>query len=353
MAEWHKDVTDEFGDDVFQTGFSGDVLSTGSFVLDFILGIGGFPCGAIVELFGSEGSWKTTMALETLKATMKAGKPIMFLDYESTISYDYLDKLQIDTKAFKEFHIFPKTMEDGFMLMKRFCERYGQGLIVVDSVAAMPPVSDVKKMEDIIGQVKVGSQAQVMSVAMREMTRVFRMANACVIFTNQQRSKIDTMGRGIQRKTTPGGAAVKFYSAMRIQMEVVPPSIKEKRTDPLSGKEIEEVVGLNVQVRVLKNRFAPNLRRATLVFRMDEGLDNITSAIWIAEGMGLIKKRGAYYTLDEKYSGEALGGRKIHGVERVRQYFQNDPEIGYMLQTDIEKFLSDKSKIGEISNDTE
>ena len=351
MAEWHKDVITEFGDDVFQTGFSGDVLSTGSFVLDFVLGIGGFPCGAIVELFGSEGSWKTTLALESLKATMKAGKPIMFLDYESTISYDYLEKLKIDTKVFREFHIFPKSMEDGFMLMKRFCERYPGGLIVVDSVAAMPPISDIKKMEKIIGQVKVGSQAQVMSVAMREMTRVFRLSNTCVLFTNQERSKIDIMGRGIQRKTTPGGAAVKFYSAMRIQMEVVPPAIKEEKTDVLTGKLIEEVVALNVQVRVLKNRFAPNMRRTTLVFRMDEGLDNTTSAIWIAIAAGFIKKTGSYYTIDEKYSGEALGGQKVHGFDRLRKFFTNSPEIRYTLQTDIEKFLSQKSNIGEQSND--
>lgn len=352
MAEWRDSVAEEFGEDVFQTGFSGDVLSTGSFILDYILGIGGFPCGAIVELFGSEGSWKTTMALETLKATMKAGKPILFLDYESTISYAYLDKLGIDTKLFREFHIFPRTMEDGFMLMKRFCERFNNGLIITDSVAAMPPVSDIQKMKEVIGQVKVGSQAQVMSVAMRQMTQYIRKSNHCVIFTNQERSKIDTMGKGIQRKTTPGGAAVKFYSAVRVQMEVIPPAIKEKIENPLTGLVTEEVVGLNVQVRVLKNRFAPNLRRATLVFRMDEGLDNLTSAIWIAEGMGLIKKRGAYYTIDEKYSGEALGGRKVHGVERVRQYFQSNPEIGYMLQTDIEKFLSEKSNTGDDSNES-
>jgi recombination protein RecA len=350
MSEWKKDIETEFGSDVYQTGFSGDVHSTGSFILDFLLGIGGYPCGAIVELFGSEGSWKTTLALIALKTAMEKGVPFLFLDFESTISYEYLRKLGIDVDKFRQYHIFPETMEDGFMVMKRFCERYEKGLIVVDSVAAMPPISDVEKMEKIIGQVKIGSQAQVMSIAMREMTRVFRMANCCVVFTNQERSKIDTMGRGLGRKTTPGGAAVKFYSAMRIQMEVYPPAIKEKRVDTLSGKVIEEVVGLNVQARVLKNRFAPSLRRATLSFRMDEGLDNITPALWIASAIGLVKKKGAFYTIDEKYSGEALGGRKEHGFERLRKYFVDNPEIKDKLLTDIVGYLSE-SKKGEESDD--
>jgi acetylornithine/succinyldiaminopimelate/putrescine aminotransferase len=195
-------------------------------------------------------------------------------------------------------------------------------------------------MKEVIGQVRVASQAQVMSRAMRQMCSVFKKANHCVIFTNQERSNIDTMGRGLGRKTTPGGAAVKFYSAMRIQMEAVPPGITVETMNPVTGKVNKEIVALNIRVKTIKNRFAPSLRQSNIVFRMDEGLDNLYSALKVAEHIGLVKSKGkGYFILDEKYSGEALGGLKIHGSEKLRQHFKDNPKEHDMLLTDVKDYL--------------
>jgi len=341
MAEWQDEITTEFGANVFHAGFSGDTISTGSIVLDFLTGINGLPCGAIVELFGNEGSWKTTLLLTILHLAMKQGRPILYLDYESTISYAWLKRLGIDTKAFKPYHILPSTMEDGFMIMNRFCERYKNGVIGVDSVAAMPPITDVEKMKEVIGQVRVASQAQVMSRAMRQMCSVFKRANHCVIFTNQERSNIDTMGRSLGKKTTPGGAAVKFYSAMRIQMEAVPPGITVETENPVTGKVTKEIVALNIRVKTIKNRFAPSLRQSNIVFRMDKGLDNLYTAIKIAEHVGFISHKGkGRYQLDERYSGEALGGMKMHGIDNLWQYFEDNPKERDLLIADVTDFLA-------------
>lgn len=343
MSEWQDEISTEFGANVFHAGFSGDTISTGSFVLDFLTGIGGFPCGAIVELFGNEGSWKTTLLLTAFKLAMEQERPFLFLDYESTISYDWLVRLGIDIEAFRPYHILPETMEDGFMVMKRFCERYTKGLIGVDSVAAMPPITDVEKMKEVIGQVRVASQAQVMSRAMRQMCSVYKRSNTCVVFTNQERSNIDTMGRHLGRKTTPGGAAVKFYSALRIQMESHPPAITVDKVNPISGKITKEIVGMNVRVKTIKNRFAPSLRQSSIVFRMDEGLDNLHSALKVAEHLGLVKSKGkGYYTIDEKFSGEALGGLKVHGFEKLRQHFTDNPDMSDLLLSDVTTFLVER-----------
>lgn len=348
MTEWREDIEKEFGTEVYQTGFSGDIVKTGSFIVDLLTGVGGFPCGAIVEAFGTEGSGKTTLALTTLKGALEEARPVLFLDWESTITDQYLLKLDIDPTKFRDYRILPDSMEDGFMVMNRFCERYKNGLIINDSVAAMPPLSDVTKMKEIIGQVKVASQAQVMSVAMRQMVKVFRRSNTCVIFLNQERSNIDTLGRGLGRKTTPGGAAVKFYSALRIQMEIKPPPLKIQEIDPLTNKKVDQIVALVVEVRVIKNRLAPSYRRGRIVLRFDEGIDNVSSALWVAEHMGLIKKKGAFYALAEEFSGEIAGERKEHGFERVRKYFADNPDLRYKLMEKVNQFLLDQIKLKEI-----
>lgn len=353
MTEWREDIEREFGLEVYQTGFSGDIIKSGSFVVDILTGVGGFPCGAISEVFGTEGSGKTTLALATLKNALEEDRPSLFLDWESTITEPYLVKLNIDPSKFRDYRILPDSMEDGFMVMNRFCERYKNGLIINDSVAAMPPLSDVSKMKEVIGQVKVASQAQVMSVAMRQMVKVFKRSNTCVLFLNQERSNIDTLGRGLGRKTTPGGAAVKFYSSLRVQMEIKPPPIKIQEVDLLTNIKSDKIVGLVVEVRIIKNRLAPSFRRGKLVIRMDEGIDNVTSALWVAEYMGLIKKKGAFYSISEDFSGEALGERKIHGFEQVRNYFAYSSDLRYKLLERVNCYLLDQiQKKGDFNNGT-
>ena len=190
--------------------------------------------------------------------------------------------------------------------------------------------------------------AQVMSNAFRQMVNVIRKAQIGVIFTNQERSVIDTTGRATAPKTTPGGAALKFYSAIRLKLEIRS-SIKESKLDVLSGADNDVVTALEVVVTVLKNKLAPSYRRGKIYIRMDEGIDNLMSALRIAEFMGWISKRGAYYLLDKKYSGDTLGEKKEHGFERVRKYFISNPEIRYLLMADVKSYLSENLNKKELS----
>ncbi|MCK4496758.1 MAG: hypothetical protein KAU24_01080, partial [Candidatus Aenigmarchaeota archaeon] len=209
MDKWRIEIESQFGSDIFRSGFGGDVVSSGSFVVDYLTGIGGYPLGSIIEIFGKEGSGKTTLALSAIKQALDKKMPVLYEDYESTVSDEYLKKLHIDPEVLKDYRVFPESMEDGWMVMRRFCEQYESGLMVVDSLAAMPPKFDIKKMEEVIGQTKVASAAAVMSIALKQMTGVVKRRNMCLIFVNQERSRIDTFKSIAGGKTTPGGVAVK------------------------------------------------------------------------------------------------------------------------------------------------
>jgi recombination protein RecA len=346
MGDWKEEITKEFGGDVFLAGFSGDMVSTGSFVVDTLTGIGGFPLGGIVEVCGTEGSGKTTLALTAMVSALKSNRSVMWLDFERKLSSTYAKKLGVDFNAVKDYVLSPESMEDGWMMMNRFCEapQHKGGMIFVDSVAAMPPMSDLEKVKQIIGQVRVASMAQVMSVAFRQMLNTLKKAQVGVVFLNQERSLIDTTGRSLGQKTTPGGAALKFYSSIRLKMEVRG-AIKEPQTDPMSGVLADVVTGLEIQVTVLKNTLAPSFRKAKIVLRMDEGIDNLTSALKIAENVGWISKKGAYYVVTEKYSGgDTLGGHKEHGFERLRKFFLDNSDMAGILMKDVTDYLSSKSK---------
>jgi len=345
MPTWREEVEKEFGVDVYHSGFCGDVISSGSFIVDFLTGIGGFPLGHIVEIFGEEGSGKTTLVLETIKGVLDKKRPVLFLDYECTVSDGYLNHLGIDPIVLKDYRVTPDSMEDGFMLMKRFCERHRGGLIVTDSIAAMPPISDVKKMAEIIGQVKVASMAHVMAVALRQMTNVFHKSNNCAIFVNQERSKIDVL-RGLPgKKTTPGGLAVKFFAAMRVKIRLRKPYIIISE-DSLSGlKDEKSVDGIEVWVEVIKNKFSRSYTKGSIVIRMNAGIDNIISAIAIGERIGLVtKKSGGNYFLCEDYSGDTLGQKRVRGLERLNKYFQDNPKIWQKFYGDVAGFLRERMK---------
>jgi recombination protein RecA len=168
------------------------------------------------------------------------------------------------------------------------------------------------------------------------------------VFLNQERSLIDTTGRSLGQKTTPGGAALKFYSSVRLKMEIRG-VIKESQTDPISGTLADVVTGLDIQVTVLKNTLAPSYRKAKIVLRMDEGIDNLTSALRIAENVGWVTKKGAYYVVADKYSGgDTLGGHKEHGFERLRKFFLNNSETMSILMKDVAGYLSSSKSNTEV-----
>lgn len=351
MSDWREEIATEFGGDVFLAGFSGEVVPSGSFVVDFLTGIGGFPLGGIVEICGSEGSGKTTLGLTAIESALSRGKPVLWEDFERKLSTTYVRKLGIDFNQIKDYVLSPESMEDGWMMINRFCEtpQHKGGLIVVDSVAAMPPISDLEKVKQIIGQVRVASMAQVMSVAFRQMLNTIRKARVGMVFLNQERSLIDTTGRSLGQKTTPGGAALKFYSSIRLKMEIRG-AIKEEKKDALSGLNKEIVTGLDVQVTVLKNTLAPSFRNGKIVLRMDEGIDNLTSAIRVGEHLGLISKKGAYYVVAESLGVDSLGGHKEHGFERLRRFFAENKDVTKNLMEAVISYLSSQLKSTEVSN---
>jgi len=345
MSGWREDLEKKFGATIFRTGFGGEVVSSGSFVVDFLTGIGGFPLGHMVELFGQEGCGKTTVTLATIKCALDKGMPVLYLDFESTVSDAYLRRLGIDPAVLVDYRVFPESLEDGWMIIKQFCERYQNGLIAVDSLAAVPPKFDVEKMQEIIGQTKVASMALVMSIALKQMTKVLKESNNCLIFVNQERSKIMTRGVLATSKTTPGGAAVKFFAALRVQMKLLRP-YQAQDVDVLDGQKKDNVVGIESGVIVVKNKFAPSYRKGRVYVRMNEGIDNVHSAIQVGLHMGVLQKKGSFYYADEKYSGDVLGKKKEHGLERLRKYFVSNPEEFNKLMMDISAYLAEKISQG-------
>lgn len=348
MSNWREELETQFGSTIFRSGFSGDVLPSGSFVVDYLTGIGGYPLGSIIEIFGQEGSGKTTLVLSAIKQALKRKMPVLYEDFESTVSDAYLIKLGIPPDLLKDYRVFPASMEDGWMVIYRFCEKYKKGLVVVDSLAAMPPKFDIEKMTKIIGQTKVASAAAVMSIALKQMTKVIRERNMCLIFVNQERSKID-ISRGVGGgKTTPGGVAVKFYSAIRMKLRLNAP-IKASQLDILAGGKRDRVVAIEVGIYIDKNKFAPSYRHAPIYIRMDKGVDNAHSAIKIGLNLGFVEqKAGGRFYLDEKYSGDTLGKHQEHGMENLRRYFETNPSEWGKFIKDIMSQLSEKLKDKEV-----
>jgi len=334
---WREEIETEFGAEIFDSGFKGEVISSGSFIIDILTGIGGLPLGSIVEMFGPEGVGKTTLGLCAIRDALNEGRPVLFEDYETTVSDEQIERLEIGKARLKDVKVTPNSLEDGWMIIKRFCENFSKGLIVVDSLAAMPPIGDIEKMKEVIGQVKIASTASVMSVALKQMTNVLRKSKNCLVFMNQERAKISGGIGGM--KTTPGGFAVKFYAAIRLQLQPKG-SIETTEESPLSGKREKRVTTVEIRAKVIKNKFAPSYVKGILYLRMNAGIDNIMSAIKIAEFFGWIRKgRGGVYRLDEKYSGDDAEGHKERGLENLRLYFSREPEIGNLLLTDVKNEL--------------
>jgi recombination protein RecA len=346
MTDWRDDLESQFGSSIFRSGFGGDVLPSGSFVIDYLTGIGGYPLGSIVEIFGKEGSGKTTLALSAIYEALKKEMPVLYEDFESTVSDKYLKKLGINPDSMVDYRVFPESMEDGWMVMKRFCEKYKNGLMVVDSLAAMPPKFDIEKMKEVIGQTKVASAAAVMSIALKQMTKVVKERNMCLIFVNQERSKIDTFKAIAGSKTTPGGAAVRYFAGVRIKTRLNKP-VKASQFDVLVGGKRDRVIAIEVGIYIDKNKFAPSYRHAPIYIRMDEGVDNLSSAIKVGEHLGFVEqKRGGRFYLDERYSGDTLGKHQEHGLENLRRYFATNPSEWQKFIKDIMNKLSEKLKNG-------
>jgi recombination protein RecA len=291
-------------------------------------------------VFGEEGSGKTTLILSTILRCIEEKRPVLFLDYEATLNDKVMEKMGLDPEGLRDYRVMPTTMEDGWKIINRFCERSAHrgGMIFVDSLAAMP--TRVELEEGLDSKERVGLIARVMSRSLRNMTGVLARSNVGLVFINQERASIDLrMGGG---KTTPGGKSLRFYASTRTQLSLKG-RITQDLSNDLTGKKEKLVTGLRVGLNVVKNRFGSSYRRGEMIIRMNGGIDNIYSAVAVGEAAGLVKKRGAYYIFPEEFGRkDDLGEVKKLGYERVRSYFTENPKIWYKFMNSVNEYLIKK-----------
>jgi recombination protein RecA len=272
------------------------VIPSGSVGLDLALGVGGYPRGRVIEIFGPESSGKTTLALHAIAQSQQAGGIAAFVDAEHALDVTYARKLGVNLSDLLISQ--PDTGEQALEIAEQLVRSGGVDLVVVDSVAALVPRAEI---EGEMGDAHMGLQARLMSQALRKLTAVVSRNQATVFFINQIRMKIGVMFGNPE--TTTGGHALKFYASVRLDI---------RRTGQL--KEGEKVVGSRTRVKVVKNKVAPPFREAEFDIRYGVGVDRLSEAIDLGVERGLVEKSGAYYTLD----GERIGQGRERAVEWLR-----------------------------------
>ena len=279
-----------------------DAISTGSLGLDLALGIGGIPKGRIIEVYGPESSGKTTLALQVVAECQKQGGICAFIDAEHALDVGYAKRLGVDVENLLVSQ--PDFGEQALEILETLTRSGGVDLIVIDSVAALTPKSEI---EGDMGDQHVGLQARLMSQALRKVTGVIHKMNTTVIFINQIRMKIGVMGYG-SPETTTGGNALKFYASVRIDVRRI-----------ASLKQGEQNIGNRVKAKVVKNKVAPPFRGAEFDIMFGEGISREGDILDLAAEINLINKSGAWYA----YEGNKIG----QGRENAKQYLKDNPEV--------------------------
>lgn len=278
------------------------VVPTGSFSLDLALGVGGFPQGRIIEVFGTESSGKSTLALHAIAAAQKAGGKAAYIDAEHAMDPEYAKRLGV--KIADLLISQPDSGEEALNIMESLVRAGIIDCIVVDSVAALTPQAEI---EGEMGQTHIGLQARLMSQALRKITALADRSNTLIIFINQIREKIGMMGYG-DPTTTPGGRALKFYASVRVEL---------KRIAQI--KKGEEVVGSRVRAKVVKNKVAPPFRIAEFDILYGQGISYEGDLLNVAMKNGVVAKTGNTLTFD----GEKLGV----GFEQARERLHAEKKL--------------------------
>ncbi|MBQ4343421.1 MAG: recombinase RecA [Erysipelotrichaceae bacterium] len=276
-----------------------DAISSGSIALDHCLGIGGYPKGRIVEIYGPESSGKTTLALHAIAECQKAGGRAAFIDAENAIDPMYAKKLgvNIDELILSQ----PDSGEQALEITETLIKSGAIDLVVIDSVAALVPQAE---LDGEMGDASVGLQARLMSKAMRKLAGVMNRSECTAIFINQLREKVGVFYGNPE--TTPGGRALKFYSSIRIDV---------RRGEAI--KQGADVIGNKVNVKVVKNKVAPPFKTAALEIYYGEGISRLGEIINLGVEFDVIQKSGAWFS----YNGEKIG----QGRETVRAFLLANP----------------------------
>ncbi|MFP4177977.1 MAG: recombinase RecA [Acholeplasmataceae bacterium] len=278
-----------------------EAIPTGSLGLDIALGIGGYPKGRIIEIYGPESSGKTTLALHAIAEVQKQGGYVAFIDAEHALDTQYARKLGIDIDELILSQ--PDTGEQALEIAEALIRSGSIDTLVVDSVAALVPEAEINGE---MGASHVGLQARLMSQAMRKLSGAISKTNSTAIFINQIREKVGVMFGNPE--TTPGGRALKFYSTVRLEI---------RRGEQI--KSATDIIGNRANIKVVKNKVAPPFKRASVDIIYGEGISRSGELVDLATELDLIQKSGSWFA----YEGEKIG----QGRENAKQFLVDHPEI--------------------------
>ena len=295
-----------------------DVVPTGSLSLDIALGVGGYPKGRIVEIYGPESSGKTTFALHAIAEVQKLGGRAAFIDAEHALDPVYAKKLgvNIDSLLLSQ----PDTGEQALEICDALVRSQAISIVVIDSVAALVPQAEI---EGEMGDSHVGLQARLMSQALRKLSGTINKTNTIVIFINQLREKVGVMFGNPE--TTPGGRALKFYSSVRLEV---------RRAEQI--KQGDAVIGNKTVIKVVKNKVAPPFRTANVDIMYGEGVSKEGELVDLASDVSIIDKSGAWYS----YNGEKIG----QGKENVKALFKQNTELRDEIELKVREHYNILSK---------
>ncbi|QUB91224.1 recombinase RecA [Prevotella denticola] len=295
-----------------------EVIPTGSVALDTALGVGGYPRGRIIEIYGPESSGKTTLAIHAIAEAQKQGGIAAFIDAEHAFDRFYAEKLGVDVDNL--WISQPDNGEQALEIADQLIRSSAIDILVVDSVAALTPK---KEIEGDMGDSAVGLQARLMSQALRKLTSTISKTNTCCIFINQLREKIGVMFGNPE--TTTGGNALKFYSSVRLDIRRV-----------TSIKDGDQVIGNQVRVKVVKNKVAPPFRKAEFEITFGEGISKIGEIVDLGVQYGIIQKSGSWFS----YNGTKLA----QGRDATKAMIKDNPELAEELEGLIKQAIAEQSK---------
>ncbi|WP_448912728.1 recombinase RecA [Gemella sp.] len=281
-----------------------EAVSSGSLAIDSALGIGGYPKGRIVEVYGPESSGKTTIALHAIAEVQKTGGIAAFIDAENALDIEYAKALGVDFTPGKFFLSQPDSGEQALDIAEKLILSGAIDIIVIDSVAALVPKAEI---EGVMGANHIGLQARLMSQALRKLTSQINRANTIALFINQLREKVGVMFGSPE--VTTGGRALKFYSTVRIDV---------RKGEAIKGAD-SEILGNRTKIKIVKNKVAPPFRIAEVDIMFGEGISKIGETLDFAVDLDIINKSGSWFS----YNGERLG----QGRENVKKVFEENQEL--------------------------
>lgn len=296
-----------------------DVIPSGSILLDEALGVGGYPKGRIIEIFGPESSGKTTLALHAISECQKKGGIAAFIDAEHALDPVYAKNLgvNIDDLWISQ----PDNGEQALEITERLVRSGAIDIIVVDSVAALTPQAEI---EGDMGDSHLGLQARLMSQALRKLTGILAKSNTTIIFINQIRMKIGVMFGNPE--TTTGGNALKFYASVRLDV---------RRIESI-GKNADELTGNRIRVKVVKNKVAPPFKKCEIDLMFGTGISKMSSLLDAAVKYDIIEKSGAWYS----YKGEKIG----QGKDKTLEYLENNPDFTNTIDSEVRAIMFPNKK---------